>query len=1090
MCRTCLNRRTQTPVTHTPTPTTLTATPQTPPPATRGHFLQWNANGIQNSQEQLLQFLDDRKILVACVQETKLSDRSPPPTFKNYSVIRKDRPGGRGGGLITLVHHSVKYQEAHLPFPGDNTIEHQAVTVDVDGAHLLVCNIYVPPVSSCPQGYIPNFAPLFSHTGDILVMGDFNAHDDTWYSSTQDEGAANRGANIVDALDNSQLMTINLDSPTRKPSNGPCSSPDLTITNSHLGLHSSWVPETTLNSDHLPIIIDLDGWFTDLPSPGPSCYTNYRKANWTTYTEETEVAFSNLPPPTSCASGEKTFRNILLTASRRNVPRGKIPNFTPGLTDHARRMMSERDRARQEDPSDPRIAELEAEISRETDLNKRNIWRSKVESCSVSKCSGKYFKLLRDLSGTRKRHDPNQPITFEGRVLTDDRGIASSFARMFTKPVQHIPNRSTRRTLRRIRREHRLDPHVAPFTSTQVRAAINSSKNSTAPSADGLTIHELKHLGPLGIAYLTSLYNLSFQQATLPAIWKHAIILPLLKPGKLKDQGSSYRPISILCPASKILEKLILQYISPHLVLADSQHGFRPGRSTTTALLPLVQQAATGFNQPRPPGRTVVMAVDFSKAFDTVDHIALLNCLLNSTIDSNSIRWVCSYLRGRTASCSYNRKESAGVHVRQGVPQGSVLSPALFNFYVASYPQSAEQITSYADDFTAFATDPQYERAAAHLTRHAEDVCSWAQEKSLVISAQKSTVTLLTSQTQQVRDCPAVTMNGVPLPVDPNPKILGVTFDPTMRFQKHVEGIIRKAKPQLNLLRLLTGSSWGQHKETLLATFKSLIGSLITYAAPVWFPNTSATSRNKLQIIQNSALRIATGCVKMSGIDDLHAEARMLKVEDHLSMLCSQFLATCLQPGHPSLPIVTADSGPREMKKTLQRCFGETREYGGGQQRRPTSFQAPLTDQLVNGLVPDIKKARQSIHTRAVEEAIEARKPNRVLGAAAPDVGVAAERDMSRRQRTTLAQLRTGFCSALNGYLHTIGAAESPLCPCCRQAEHTVQHLFQCINHPTTHTAIDLWYHPDLALRFLRTWPCLEERLQRERPPPEPPPPT
>ena len=311
-----------------------------------------------------------------------------------------------------------------------------------------------------------------------------------------------------------------------------------------------------------------------------------------------------------------------------------------------------------------------------------------------------------------------------------------------------------------------------------------------------------------------------------------------------------------------------------------------------------------------------------------------------------------------------------------------------------------------------------------------------------------------------------------------------------MRFQKPVEAIIRKAKPQLNLLRLLTGSGWGQHKETLLATFKSLIGSLITYAVPVWFPNTSATSRNKLQIIQNSALRIATGCVKMSGIDDLHAEARMLKVEDHLSMLCSQFLATCLQPGHPSLPIVTADSGPREMKKTLQRCFGETREYGGGQQRRPTSFQAPLTDQLVNGLVPDIKKARQSIHTRAVEEAIEARKPNRVLGAAAPDVGVAAERDMSRRQRTTLAQLRTGFCSALNGYLHTIGAAESPLCPCCRQAEHTVQHLFQCINHPTTHTAIDLWYHPDLALQFLRTWPCLEERLQRERPPPEPPPPT
>ena len=94
-------------------------------------------------------------------------------------------------------------------------------------------------------------------------------------------------------------MTINLDSPTRKPSNGPCSSPDFTITNSHLGLHSSWVPLTTFNSDHLPIIIDPDGWFADLLSSGSSRYTNYGKSNWTSYTEETEVAFSNLHPPTS-----------------------------------------------------------------------------------------------------------------------------------------------------------------------------------------------------------------------------------------------------------------------------------------------------------------------------------------------------------------------------------------------------------------------------------------------------------------------------------------------------------------------------------------------------------------------------------------------------------------------------------------------------------------------------------------------------------------------------------------------------------------------------------------------------------------------
>ena len=153
----------------------------------------------------------------------------------------------------------------------------------------IVRNIYVPPVSSCPHGYLPNFALLFSAPG---------WHNHHWRFQrawrNQDVRAANRGEIIVGALDNSQLTTINQDSPTRKPSNGPYSSPHLTITNCHLGLHSSWNPVTTLNSDHLTIVTDLYGWFSQPPSPGPSCSTSYRKATWTTFTAETEIAFSNI----------------------------------------------------------------------------------------------------------------------------------------------------------------------------------------------------------------------------------------------------------------------------------------------------------------------------------------------------------------------------------------------------------------------------------------------------------------------------------------------------------------------------------------------------------------------------------------------------------------------------------------------------------------------------------------------------------------------------------------------------------------------------------------------------------------------------
>ena len=309
-----------------------------------------------------------------------------------------------------------------LIFPGT------PLPVEVDGAHVQVCNVYIPPSSSCPPGYVPAFSSLLvPTTGDVLIMGDFNAHDALWYSSTDDAAAANRGANIVEALDITTLMVINQNSPTRVPLSGPTSSPDLAITNSHLGLNASWVPMTTLNSDHLPILIDLDGWFAEPPKMGPACYTNFRKANWDLFTAESENSYSNLPLPTSCAKGEKTFRQILQKASRRNIPRGNIPNFTQGLTQYAREMISERDDLRAADPTDPGIPRLESRIAWEVKRRKQEIWRETVESCSVSQCSSKYFKILRDLAGKRSLQDPNQPINFSNRIISEKAKIANIF---------------------------------------------------------------------------------------------------------------------------------------------------------------------------------------------------------------------------------------------------------------------------------------------------------------------------------------------------------------------------------------------------------------------------------------------------------------------------------------------------------------------------------------------------------------------------------------------------------------------------------------------------------------------------------------
>ena len=164
----------------------------------------------------------------------------------------------------------------------------------------------------------------------------------------------------------------------------------------------------------------------------------------------------------------------------------------------------------------------------------------------------------------------------------------------------------------------------------------------------------------------------------IPAIWKKSIVIPLLKPGKPPQDWSSYRPVSLLCPAVKILEASILPILQSHLTPEPHQHGLRPLHSTTTALLEISSAVADGFNQKKPADRTVLATL----AFDMVCHRTLLEKLSRTSLT----RWLSGYLTGRQARTLFRGETSPARIVRTGVPQGSVISPTLFNSYVGSLP--------------------------------------------------------------------------------------------------------------------------------------------------------------------------------------------------------------------------------------------------------------------------------------------------------------------------------------------------------------------------------------------------------------------
>ena len=151
----------------------------------------------------------------------------------------------------------------------------------------------------------------------------------------------------------------------------------------------------------------------------------------------------------------------------------------------------------------------------------------------------------------------------------------------------------------------------------------------------------------LGLTYLTNTFNVALNTNPIPHMWKLANIIPILKPDKDHNTGTSFRPISLLSVISKTLEKALLPHISNNIPQHHTQHGFKAKHSTTTALHNINNTIASGFNQRIPPARTIAVALDMSKAFDTVNIHTLTKKLLDTQIPPILIKFIANYIKGR-----------------------------------------------------------------------------------------------------------------------------------------------------------------------------------------------------------------------------------------------------------------------------------------------------------------------------------------------------------------------------------------------------------------------------------------------------------
>ena len=289
--------------------------------------------------------------------------------------------------------------------------------------------------------------------------------------------------------------------------------------------------------------------------------------------------------------------------------------------------------------------------------------------------------------------------------------------------------------------------------------SVLASSGGKASGPDGVHPLLLRKLPSLGRQALLSLLNRSFVEGRVPSAWRRADIVPIPKKGKPKEQASSYRPISLLSCVSKVLEALLgtrLERWAEELhLLPDSQSGFRKGRSTLDTITTLAQSAFDDLNLPK-MHRTLLVAIDFSAAFDRVWRGGLLRRLADAGIPRRWLRWLRAWLADRFGRVRWNNSHSSWKKLSQGVPQGSPLSPLLFILATSSIPEVVRaaspdcRTASYADDLTLATTSPDALTAAALMQPALDAVARWSTDNYMTINVGKTEALLITTHVKEV----------------------------------------------------------------------------------------------------------------------------------------------------------------------------------------------------------------------------------------------------------------------------------------------------------------------------------------------------
>ena len=878
----------------------------------------WNCRSIYNKSSEFKVYLNKEKPHIVCLQETWITD-GYLPTFPGYNSFFKNRRGGRGGGLATLIRNDLLVLESLEPhLPTDSKLEALEIKLKYHRKILQIINIYNPnlPISEAEwDGVLSNLGP------EAIVVGDFNSHHPRW---TNRRGPSPAGTNLVNSMDKFNLNLItprNLVTFLNSSCNYAPSTLDLFFVTNNIAGKIKIVGSEDPGSDHLMIVACIDA---SLSSHVRKIRPRWKleNADWSRYRE----MMGNLTGPTAESVEENTsmISQEINIAANRCFGKSKgiiVSKFSaPWWNEACEVAVEARKTARSLMRRYPgpqtiqayRTSDAEArKIMTDSKLNSKKEYISSINSKTTT---GEAWQKINAF--VNRKPNGGYHLKINNTVVYEDLDKANNFAHFFGNQINSITeNRGVdmmngdeaeeshgNEILEGTSNQDEIEQYNKSITIEELKKIIHNLKLNS-PGYDDIHNSFIKNLPEKYLPKLLGLYNKIFLNGHIPKDWKTALIVPILKNGKPKDEIKSYRPISLLPCLAKVLEKTVKERLywlaEKQRMLGKNQSGFRSRLSIMDQAARLEGTVREGLARGR---AIVVVFLDLRAAYDCIPHSAMIEFLRTKGIKGSLLWYLSSFLRNRRARVCVGASFSNLYDVKVGLPQGSALSPLLFSIYLSDVPEPVGEITltEYADDIAVAAVARDEVEAAEILQDYLATLFQYLNRKSLVVNTEK-TKAMIFSRKRNITYTP-IKWHNESIEYVNQFKYLGLTLDsPLLSWHPHIEKVTTEGNKRANILKALCARDWGADRKMLVMVYRALVLSKLNYGAEL-YAVASKTRLDPLDKIQNNCLRMILGAERSSPIMSLELESNFPPLDiQRMNLQLLYFNRLRQIPGHLSM---------------------------------------------------------------------------------------------------------------------------------------------------------------------------------------------